>query len=202
MPAFIYTINPATGSELQRYKSWTAAQIELAVQRGRDAAHAWGAQPLTLRVAKLTRLAATLRAQKTALAALMTAEMGKPLAEAAGEVEKSAVTAEYYAQHAERLLADEHVAIDGVDAWVRYEPIGLVLAVMPWNFPVWQVMRFAIPALVAGNGVLLKHSPNVTGCALALEKLCVDAGLPPSLLTTMVVAEPDVPAVIDVLNTY
>jgi succinate-semialdehyde dehydrogenase/glutarate-semialdehyde dehydrogenase len=78
--------------------------------------------------------------------------------------------------------------IDGVDAWVSYEPIGLVLAVMPWNFPVWQVMRFAIPAITAGNGVLLKHSPNVTGCALALEQLFIDAGLPKGVVTTMVVA--------------
>jgi succinate-semialdehyde dehydrogenase/glutarate-semialdehyde dehydrogenase len=123
--------------------------------------------------------------------------MGKVKAEAAGELEKSAVTATYYADNAARILADEKASIDGVDAWVSYEPIGLVLAVMPWNFPVWQVMRFAIPAITAGNGVLLKHSPNVTGCALALEQLFIDAGLPKGVVTTMVVAEPDVPDVID-----
>lgn len=157
----------------------------------------WGKQPLSTRIEAVQRLANELRKQKTFLAQLMTLEMGKPLREAEGEVEKSAVTAEYYAQNATRLLTDEAVQIDGVDAWVSYEPIGLVLAVMPWNFPLWQVMRFALPSLVAGNGVLLKHSPNVTGSALAIEKLIVNAGLPANLLTTLVVAETDVPQVID-----
>jgi acyl-CoA reductase-like NAD-dependent aldehyde dehydrogenase len=122
--------------------------------------------------------------------------MGKPLREAEGEVEKSAVTASYYAAQAEVLLADEPVAIDGVDAWVSYEPIGVVLAVMPWNFPLWQVMRFALPAVAAGNGILLKHSPNVTGSALAIEGLFAAAGLPEGLLTTLVIAETEVPAAI------
>ena len=199
MTATITTINPATGAPLQTYPAFSAEQIEQAVAQGHAAALAWGREPLATRVQAVRRLAAELRAQKDAFAQLITAEMGKPLAEAAGELEKSAVTALYYADHAVRLLGDEPVAIDGanppVEAWVSYEPIGLVLAVMPWNFPVWQVMRFAIPSLVAGNGVLLKHSPNVTGCALALQQLVVDAGLPPHLLTTLVVAEPDVPAV-------
>jgi succinate-semialdehyde dehydrogenase/glutarate-semialdehyde dehydrogenase len=193
----ITTINPATGAVLQTYEGWTPEQIEQAVAAGHAAAKAWGLQPLDVRVAAVRRLAEALRCQKDAFARLITAEMGKPLAEAAGELEKSAVTALYYAEHAQRLLSDEKVAIDGVDAWVSYEPIGLVLAVMPWNFPVWQVMRFAIPSITAGNGVLLKHSPNVTGCALALQKLFVDAGLPAHLVTTLVVAEPQVPATID-----
>lgn len=193
----ITTINPATGEVLQTYSGWTSAQIEDAVARGNAAALAWGKQPLKIRIAAVQRLAAELRKQKEAFAQLMTTEMGKPLAEAAGEMEKSAVTALYYADHATTLLADESVVIEGVDAWVSYEPIGLVLAVMPWNFPVWQVMRFAIPSIVAGNGVLLKHSPNVTGCALALEQLFLDAGLPAHLLTTLVVAESDVPQTIN-----
>ncbi len=192
----ITTVNPATGVPLAQYPSWGADRIEQAVAQGHIAALQWGQQSLSVRVAAVRRLAEALRAQKSALATLITQEMGKPLAEAAGEMEKSAVTALYYADHAERLLGDEPVQIDGVDAWVSYEAIGLVLAVMPWNFPVWQVMRFAIPSLVAGNGVLLKHSPNVTGSALALEQLFLDAGFPAHLVTTLVVAEPDVPAVI------
>lgn len=195
----IVTINPATGEELARYAAWSEARVQRAVAEGHAAAWAWGQQPLAVRVEAVRRLAAELRRQKPQLAGLITREMGKPLAEAAGEVEKSAVTALHYADHAERLLADEPVAIDGVDAWVAYEPLGLVLAVMPWNFPVWQLMRFALPSLVAGNGVLLKHSPNVTGCALALEQLCLDAGLPARLMTTLLVAEPDVPATIESL---
>jgi acyl-CoA reductase-like NAD-dependent aldehyde dehydrogenase len=189
----ITTINPATGRTLAAYEAWDQARIDRAVDAAHGAAAAWGRQPLAARIAAVRRLAEQLRARKDSFAALITAEMGKPLAEAAGELEKSAVTAIYYADNAERLLGDEKVAIDGVDAWVSYEPIGLVLAVMPWNFPVWQVMRFAIPAITSGNGVLLKHSPNVTGCALALEKLFKDAGLPEHLMTTLVIAEPDVP---------
>lgn len=194
MTNLITTINPATGAVLKTYEGWTPEQIDQAVAAGHAAAKAWGQQPLEVRVAAVRRLAEELRRQKDAFARLVTAEMGKPLAEAAGEMEKSAVTALYYADNAQLLLGDEKVAIDGVDAWVSYEPIGLVLAVMPWNFPVWQVMRFAIPSLTAGNGVLLKHSPNVTGSALTLQKLFTDAGLPEHLVTTLVVAEAEVPA--------
>ena len=199
MSATITTINPTTGATLATYDSWNPAQIESAVAHGHQTALSWGEQPLSQRVAAVQRVADQLRKHKAELAKLMTQEMGKPLREAEGEVEKSAVTAEYYVKNAERLLGDEAVQIDGVDAWVSYEPIGLVLAVMPWNFPLWQVMRFALPSLVAGNGVLLKHSPNVTGSALAIEKLLTDAGLPRGLLTTMVIAEQDVPNAIDKL---
>jgi succinate-semialdehyde dehydrogenase/glutarate-semialdehyde dehydrogenase len=197
MTTYITTVNPTTGAPLHTYEAWSANQIEQAVNDGYAAAKAWGKQPLSARVEVVRRLADELRRQSTAFADLITTEMGKVKAEAAGELEKSAVTATYYADNAARILADEKASIDGVDAWVSYEPIGLVLAVMPWNFPVWQVMRFAIPAITAGNGVLLKHSPNVTGCALALEQLFIDAGLPKGVVTTMVVAEPDVPDVID-----
>nr|WP_315593987.1 aldehyde dehydrogenase family protein [uncultured Cupriavidus sp.] len=197
MSQTITTYDPSTGDVLQTYQGWTAEQIESAVSAGHAAAQAWGKQALADRVAAVRRLAAELRRQAMPFAELITAEMGKVLPEAVGEMEKSAVTALYYADNAARILAGEQAAIEGVEAWVSYEPIGLVLAVMPWNFPVWQVMRFAIPAITAGNGVLLKHSPNVTGCALALEKLFLDAGLPKHLVTTLVVAEPHVPQVID-----
>lgn len=197
MPHLITTLNPATGDVLRTYDGWSTERIEQATEAAHAAALAWGQQPLNARVAAVRRLANELRRQKDVFARLITVEMGKPLIESSGEMEKSAITALYYADNAERLLADQPVAIDGADAWVSYEPIGLVLAVMPWNFPVWQVMRFAIPAIAAGNGVLLKHSPNVTGCALALEQLFVDAGLPPHLVTALVVAEPEVPATID-----
>lgn len=195
----IKTINPATGEVLATYEGWNKDQIEQAVVSGHAAAAAWGQRPLQERVEAVRRLAQQLRAEKESMAALITAEMGKPLAEAAGELEKSAVTALYYADNAERILGDQPAAIEGVEAWISYESIGLVLAVMPWNFPVWQVMRFAIPSLTAGNGVLLKHSPNVTGSALALQKLVEKAGIPAGLLTTLVVTEADVPATIESL---
>jgi succinate-semialdehyde dehydrogenase/glutarate-semialdehyde dehydrogenase len=197
MSHLIHTINPATGETIQTYEGLNAEQIESTVNTAYAAALAWGQVPIAQRVEAVRRLAGELRAQKDSFAALITQEMGKPLPEAAGELEKSAVTALYYADFGPKQLADEPVAIDGVDAWVSYEPVGLVLAVMPWNFPVWQVMRFAIPSLVAGNGILLKHSPNVTGSALALQQLFVDAGLPANVLTTLVVAEPEVPKVIE-----
>ena len=199
MTRTITTVNPATGTTLSSYPAWTDDQIERAAAEGAVAAADWGRQPLEARVAAVRRLAGELRQQKHTFASLITAEMGKPLAEAAGELEKSAVTAEYYADQAGTILGDEQVRIDGVDVWISYEPIGLVLAVMPWNFPVFQVMRFAIPSISAGNGVLLKHSPNVTGSALALQQLIVDAGLPEHLVTTLVVAEPDVPRVTEML---
>lgn len=195
----ITTINPTNGATLQTYQTWGGQQIEAAVAASAAAAKAWAQQPVAVRVAALRRVAEVLRGQRQALAQLITAEMGKPLAEAAGEVEKSAVTALYYADKAASMLADEQVAIDGIDTWISYEPMGLLLGVMPWNFPVWQVMRFAIPALAAGNGILLKHSPNVTGSALAMEKLFVEAGLPAHLMTTLVIAEADVPAVVEKL---
>ena len=179
MTTTITTVNPASGTELASYPTLTPAQIEDAVAAGAAAAANWGREPLEARVAAVRRLAAELRRQQDSFAELITAEMGKPLAEAAGELAKSAVTADYYADQAAAILGDEQVEIDGAEVWVSYEPIGLVLAVMPWNFPVWQVMRFAIPSVTAGNGVLLKHSPNVTGSALALQQLFLDAGLPP-----------------------
>ena len=195
----VTTINPADGSVLAGYDAMGPAEIEQALAAGAEAAAAWGQVPVTVRAALLARLAAHLRADAERYAALVTSEMGKPLAQSRGEVEKSAVTADYYASHAPSILAARHVEIDspaGVSAFVSPEPLGLVLAVMPWNFPVWQVMRFAIPTLAAGNGVLLKHSPNVTGSALALADTFVSAGFPSGLFTTLVVAEEDVPATV------
>ena len=123
--------------------------------------------------------------------------MGKPPTEAVAEVEKCAWVCEYYAETSPELLADQDVEASGSRSWVRYEPLGTVLAIMPWNFPFWQVFRFAAPALMAGNAGLLKHSPNVTGVALAIEAIFRDAGLPDDVFRTLVIAEPDVPTTVD-----
>ncbi|MEV4976681.1 aldehyde dehydrogenase family protein [Streptomyces scopuliridis] len=192
MSSTIEVVNPATGALIAAYEGWGAERVEAAVERAHAASRAWALVPVTERAVRVAGLARTLREHSDQLASLAVAEMGKPIGEAAGEVEKSAVTADFYARHGAGILADEHVAIDGAEAWVAYEPVGLVLAVMPWNFPVWQVMRFAIPSLVAGNGVLLKHAANVTGSALALQDLFVAAGFPEHLVTALVLAEPDV----------
>ncbi|MEV6586556.1 aldehyde dehydrogenase family protein [Streptomyces acidicola] len=191
----IETVNPATGRPIAAYEAWDAARIEAAVERAHAASLAWAQVPVTERAARAARLADTLRDHAGQLADLAVAEMGKPVAEAAGEVEKSALTADYYARQGPGHLADQRVAIDGAEAWVAYEPAGLLLAVMPWNFPVWQVMRFAVPALVAGNGILLKHASNVTGSALALQDLFAEAGFPDHLVSALVVADADVPGV-------
>ncbi|MET9224439.1 aldehyde dehydrogenase family protein [Lentzea sp. NPDC003310] len=192
----ITTVDPATGTPLAEYRACTPSEVDAAIAGTRAAADTWAATPLPRRLAHLRVLAGELRASRDALAALITAEMGKPTAEALGEVEKSALTAEYYAANAERILADEPVDVGpGAQARIRYEPLGVVFAVMPWNFPLWQVMRFAVPTLAAGNTVLLKHSPNVTGSALAIRDLVARAGFPPGALTALVVAEDDVPAV-------
>jgi acyl-CoA reductase-like NAD-dependent aldehyde dehydrogenase len=195
----IETVNPASGVVLQRYAAMSPGDIEATVRDGATAARAWGRVPVTQRLRAVRRLAGVLRDRSESLAALTTGEMGKPLAEAHGEIAKSALTADHYADHGARILADRPVEIDGsgaVSAWVGHEPMGLVLAVMPWNFPVWQVMRAAIPTVAAGNGLLLKHSPNVTGTALALVGLFEEAGMPAHLVSALVVAEPDVPDVV------
>lgn len=191
----VTTVNPATGTTLATYESHDDDTLDHLLSQAHAATASWGLEPLDVRTAVVARLATVLRGHADDIAALITAEMGKPLSEALGEVEKSAVTAEFYASHAGEFLADTPVEIAGADAWVAREPMGLVLAIMPWNFPLWQAMRFALPALAAGNGVFLKHSPNVTGCALLIEELCREAGLPTGVFTTVVVEEPRVPSV-------
>ncbi|MCI3221874.1 aldehyde dehydrogenase family protein [Streptomyces sp. NP-1717] len=189
----IQTTNPATGRPIASYEAWDAERVETAVRRAHTAGRAWALVPVAERAALVGRLGQTLRAHADHLADLTVREMGKPRTEALGEVGKSALTADHYAENGPRLLADVRVPINGAEAWVAYEPAGLVLAVMPWNFPVWQVMRFALPSLVAGNGILLKHASNVTGSALALQELCVRAGLPEHLVTALLIADMDVP---------
>jgi succinate-semialdehyde dehydrogenase/glutarate-semialdehyde dehydrogenase len=188
-------INPATGEPLASYATFSDAQVDAALTRADEAQCAWAALPIAGRAAVLRRVAALLREELDDLALLITREMGKPLVEARAEVEKCATTCDYYAENAAAFLADEPVATSADRSWISYEPVGVVLAVMPWNFPLWQVLRFAAPALMAGNGALLKHSPNTTGCALAVQRIVTAAGAPEGLFGALVVAEADVPAV-------
>ena len=170
--------NPATGDELGRYDTATPAQVETAVARAHDAFLAWRARPLAERADLVRGLASTLRTHKDELAALATAEMGKILGESAGEVEKSAWFCEYYADQAAELLAPRRIDGDQLENWVEQVPLGPIVAVMPWNFPYVQVFRFAPAMLVAGNVVLLKHAPNVPGCALRIARAVRRGGLP------------------------
>ena len=159
----LVTANPATGEPLAEYAVFTDAEVDAALASADEAQHDWAARPIAERAVVLRRVAAILRDEIDDLALLVTREMGKPLVEARAEVEKCATTCDFYADNAAAFLADEPVATSADRSWISYEPVGVVLAVMPWNFPLWQVLRFAAPALMAGNGALLKHSPNTTG---------------------------------------
>lgn len=170
------TINPATGETLTEYDEHSDAVVDDILDRTAAAQRRWGALTVDDRTARLRALGALLREQKTQHAALMTAEMGKPLAQALAEVEKCAWVCDHYAEHAAGLLAAEPVEAGADEAYVDYLPLGVVLAVMPWNFPFWQVFRAAAPILASGNAIVLKHAESVSGCALAIEKLFADAG--------------------------
>ena len=194
-PSTVVTVNPATGETLEEYPAFAGADVDAVLDRAAAAQTAWAAASFGERAAVLRAAAAILRSEMDELALLVTREMGKPLAEARAEVEKCATACDFYAEHAGAFLADEPVATSADGSWIGYEPVGVVLAVMPWNFPLWQVLRFAAPALMAGNAALLKHSPNTTGCALAVQRVFAAAGAPEGLFAALVVAEPEVPAV-------
>lgn len=192
----LQSINPTTGRRLASYRGHSSAEVERAVARAQSAQPAWRALAPRVRARHLRALARTLRAHRDSLAALATAEMGKPITQARGEVEKSAVLCDYYAAQGPRLLADERPAGAPAEARVTFEPLGVVLAIMPWNFPVWQVFRASVPALMAGNTVLLKHAPNVPGSARAVERLFAEAGLPAGVFQVLLTGTAPVPALI------
>jgi succinate-semialdehyde dehydrogenase/glutarate-semialdehyde dehydrogenase len=191
----LVTYNPATGEPLAEYATFTDAEVDAALADADAVQGAWAALPIEERAVVLRRVAAILRDEIDDMALLVTREMGKPLVEARAEVEKCATTCDFYADNAAAFLADEPIATSADRSWISYEPVGVVLAVMPWNFPLWQVLRFAAPALMAGNAALLKHSPNTTGCAVAVQRIVTAAGAPEGLFRALVVAEDDVPAV-------
>ena len=192
----IQTLNPATEETLRIYPSYDAAQIDAALDLARRAFSSWRSSPLAERTACLQRIASRLRAEKTHIATLITTEMGKPILEAEAEVEKCAWGCEHYAEHASEYLADQIVTTAAKRSLVAFRPLGVILAIMPWNFPFWQVFRAAAPILAAGNALILKHASNVTGCALEIERLCIESGLPKGLLTPLVLAGHDMEPII------
>lgn len=191
----ITTVNPATGQTLARYPVMGHSEIAAALHAATTAQCDWAAATFNHRGDILRSAAAVLRSRRQSLALLITREMGKPIRESLVEVEKSAAVLEYYADHGAEFLANEDCTTEAAESWVSYDPVGVVLAVMPWNFPLWQVFRFAAPALMAGNAVLLKHSPNTTGCALEGQNVFAEAGLAVGVFTSLLVAESDVPSV-------
>ncbi|MCF8382520.1 MAG: NAD-dependent succinate-semialdehyde dehydrogenase [Chlorobium sp.] len=188
----IVTINPATEEVLAEYPAMSQSDIEGVLDEAyRDFAD-WRRIAMHERSRFMLRAAALLRERKAEYGALVAREMGKPLAQAVAEIEKSAWVCDFYAANAEGYLKSEEIDMDGAKGMVVFEPLGLVLGVMPWNFPFWQVFRFAVPALMAGNGAIVKHAPNVTGCAIAIESVFRDAGFPENIYRTLHIALQDV----------
>lgn len=171
------SINPANGEVIARYPFDDDASLNRALDTARAAGRAWAATPVAERLAAFTRIAAILRRDIQVLGEMASREMGKPITQAKAEVEKCAVLCDWYAQNGGAILSDRPTSI-GPDAYVSYHPLGTILAVMPWNFPYWQAMRGAISILLGGNTYLLKHAPNVMGCAYLTEQVMLEAGLP------------------------
>jgi len=190
------SINPATGEKIQDYSKTSAPLLTAAVERSHQVFLGWRELAITDRAAHVARIGVTLRQEGDALAALATAEMGKPIAQSRGEIEKCAAACDYYARQGAGLLESFRPPEAPPQAQVAFEPLGPLLAIMPWNFPYWQVFRAAIPALLAGNTVLLKHASNVSGCALAIEEVIHRAGLPPGVFQTLLVDSSHIPGLI------
>jgi succinate-semialdehyde dehydrogenase / glutarate-semialdehyde dehydrogenase len=189
-------VNPTTEEPLGEYAEDSPEQAERKIQLAAQAFVSWHDTDLERRAQLLAQVARRLRASRDELARLMALEMGKPIAEGLVEVDKCAWVCEHYAENAAAYLRPEQIQTDASESFVRYEPLGPVLAIMPWNFPLWQVFRFAAPALAAGNVALLKHAPNVPGCAQALERLFLDAGFAPGVFVNLTVPVAAVDAVI------
>jgi len=184
----IQSINPASEEVLAEYPEMSEAELDRALAQAQAAHEKWRETSFAERRARLNEAARYLRANKAELGKLITLEMGKPIVQAEAEVEKCAFGAEWFAENAERMLQDELVQTSATKSYVAYEPLGVILAIMPWNFPFWQVVRPFAPSAMAGNAMVLKHASNVPQCALALEKMALEAGFPEGLLKTVLVS--------------
>ncbi|MBW2372124.1 MAG: NAD-dependent succinate-semialdehyde dehydrogenase [Deltaproteobacteria bacterium] len=193
----IQSINPASNQVLETFEELSTTQVSAALERAREAFDAWRRTGFGERAALLHRAAALLRDEAGRHARHMVLEMGKPLVQAEAEVEKCAWVCEFYAEHAERFLSPEPVETDAARSYVRYDPLGTVLAVMPWNFPYWQVFRAAAPALMAGNAMLLKHASNVPRCALEIQEIFARAAAPQGVFQTLLVGAGAVAGIVE-----
>ena len=196
------SVNPVNGTTLREIESFTHAELETALHEAAQAVPLWAGTPVAERCGLMRRAAAVLRGHAEDFARMMTLEMGKPIREARAEIEKCALGCEYYADEGQGFLADEVIASDAGRSLVTYQPLGTVLAVMPWNFPFWQVFRFAAPALVAGNTGLLKHASNVPQCAQAIETVFTEAGFPQGVFRTLLIQSSRVAAVIEDVRVH
>ena len=181
------SLNPSTNQLIQTYASWNGHHLEQALEKTHHAQQAWAQTTFPQRAEVLRNVAIQLRARRDHYATLITQEMGKPLREARAEVEKCTTVCDYYALHAGEFMRAEPVASDAGKSYVAHYPLGVVLAIMPWNFPFWQAFRAAAPALMAGNALLLKHAPNVPQCALAIETIFRECGLPDGVFASLMI---------------
>ncbi len=193
----IKSINPATEEEIKLYKEMDDDEIKRILSNTHSEYLQWIKTGFAERAAKMKKAAGVLRTKKDKWANIMTLEMGKPISQSKGEIEKCAWVCDYFADNAEKFLADVTIESDASNSFVTFRPLGVVLAVMPWNFPFWQVFRFAAPNLMAGNAGLLKHSSNVTGCALAIEEIFREAGFPENLFRTLIISSKHIKGVIE-----
>jgi succinate-semialdehyde dehydrogenase/glutarate-semialdehyde dehydrogenase len=190
------SIDPATGRELASFPEADEAALEAAMAKAWSAREGWRDAGVGMRASLMGSVAGVLRADRSRYASLLTSEMGKPIAEAEAEVEKCAWTASWFAENAERLLADEPIDSTGAESYVRFQPVGVILAIMPWNFPFWQAFRAGLPALSAGNVMLLKHSSNVPQSALAIEEVFREAGVPEGVFQALLIGSAAVERII------
>ena len=180
------SINPFDQSLIHNYNEMNQGEIDQVLKNAHEEFLNWKFVEFEIRSEKMKNAAEVLRKNSEKYSLLMTKEMGKPIAQSRAEVEKCAWVCDYYAENAEKFLTDEEIKTDASKSYVSFQPIGIVLAIMPWNFPFWQVFRFAAPGLMAGNSGILKHASNVTGCALAIEEVFREAGFPESLFRTII----------------
>jgi succinate-semialdehyde dehydrogenase/glutarate-semialdehyde dehydrogenase len=193
----IATINPATGETLETFQPLSNSEIEQKLELAVTTFRSERKTPFAERARRMLKAAQILERDKEKFAHLMTLEMGKPYKAAVAEALKCTTACRYYAENAEQILADEVIETGAKKAFIRYRPIGPILAVMPWNFPFWQVIRFAAPALMAGNVGLLKHASNVPQCALAIERIFLEAGFPAGAFQTLLIGSPQVDAILN-----
>lgn len=193
----LITINPSTDEIIQEYPEMTPAEVKTAIGKAHEAFQHWRKTSFVERAVLMRRAGQILRERAAEYGRLMALEMGKPVKDGKAEAEKCGWVCDYYADNAEAFLQAEPVVTDASKSFITFQPIGIVLAIMPWNFPFWQVWRFAAPSLMAGNVALLKHAPNVMGCALAIEAVFREAGFPEHVFTNLVVDVPQVEAIIE-----
>ncbi|HEY5511938.1 MAG TPA: aldehyde dehydrogenase family protein [Prolixibacteraceae bacterium] len=191
------SINPFSGKIVQTYREYSTPEVNAIVQQVDTAYRSWKQTNFEHRSKLMKNLQSKLVEKRESLAALIVSEMGKVYREALGEIDKCTLVCGYYAENGERFLQNELVQTEAQESYISYQPIGTILAVMPWNFPFWQVFRFLAPALMAGNTGVLKHASNVSGCALAIEKLVFEAGFPENVFRILLIGSSAVQKVIE-----